>query len=235
MLWQEQLHGLASFPSPATPIFNTRKKVEVTRVLAKAANLGAESNAKKANLSAAKKERIKLPSFDSNNVHIREFLSHQSGTEAMLNTRALQSFEPLSTDTYRCTLPKLKLLNFEAAPVVDLRVNPTDEDCMVEMLSCRFDGSEAVERQNSRFSALMTNHMSWERDDSESYLEVDVKLKLTLEIYTRPFTMMPVSAVERPGNLMMQALLDRLVPLLLQQLLQDYQKWVHKQLNDDLP
>lgn len=81
-----------------------RKKVEVIRVLAKAANLGAESNAKKANLSAAKKERIKLPSFDSNNVHIREFLSHQSGTEAMLNTRALQSFEPLSTDTYRSVL-----------------------------------------------------------------------------------------------------------------------------------
>ncbi|PRQ38133.1 hypothetical protein RchiOBHm_Chr4g0410411 [Rosa chinensis] len=237
--WHEQLHGFTSFPSPATPIFNTRKKVEVIRVLAKAANLGSESNAKKANLCAAKKERIKLPSFDGSlgrkNFHIREFLSHPSGTEAMLNTRALENFEPLSTDTYRCTLPKLKLLNFEAAPVVDLRVNPTNEDCMVEMLSCKFEGSESVERQNSRFSALMTNHMSWGTDDSESFLEVDVKLNLTLEIYTRPFTMMPVSAVERPGNLMMQALLDRLVPLLLQQLLQDYDKWVHKQSEDDLP
>lgn len=85
-----------------------RKKAEVIRVLAKAANLGSESNAKKANLCAAKKERIKLPSFDGNlgrkNFHIREFLSHPSGTEAMLNTRALENFEPLSTDTYRSVL-----------------------------------------------------------------------------------------------------------------------------------
>lgn len=200
----------------------------------KVLSLESESNAKKANLCAAKKERIKLPNFEDGfggkNFHISEFLSHPSGTEAMLNARALKNFEPLNTDTYRCTLPKLKLLNFEAAPVLDLRVNPTNEDCMVEMLSCKFEGSEAVERQNSRFSALMTNHMSWGTDDSESFLEVDVKLKLTLEIYTRPFTMMPVSAVERPGNLMMQALLDKLVPLLLQQLLQDYNKWILEQL-----
>ncbi|XP_050373918.1 uncharacterized protein LOC126791502 [Argentina anserina] len=222
--WHEQLQGFTSLPFPTTPTFNTRKRVQVIRVITK-----------EANLCAAKKERIKLPSFDDDRFHIREFLSHPSGTEDMLNTRALQSFEPLGTDTYRCALPKLKLLNFEASPVVDLRVKPTNEDCMVEMLSCMFEGSQAVERQNSRFSAIMTNHMSWGTDDSESFLEVDVNLKLTLEIYTHPFTMMPVSAVERPGNLMIQALLDRLVPLLLQQLLQDYEEWVHKQLNDDLP
>lgn len=32
------------------------------------------------------------------------------------------------------------------------------------------------------FTASMKNHMSWGRDDSESFLEVDVKLKLTLEV-----------------------------------------------------
>lgn len=82
-----------------------RKKVEVIKVLAKETNLESESNAKKANLCAAKKERIKLPKFDDGfggkNFHISEFLSHPSGTEAMLNTRALQNFEPLNTDTYR--------------------------------------------------------------------------------------------------------------------------------------
>ncbi|XP_034211663.1 uncharacterized protein LOC117624474 isoform X3 [Prunus dulcis] len=227
--WHEQVHGFSHMP-----IFNPRKKIEVIKVT-KATSLSSESNAKKANLCAAKKERIKLPNHDDSSggktFHISEFLSHQSGIEAMLNTRALKSFESLDTDTYRCTLPKLQLLNFEAAPVLDLRVTPTNEDCIVEMLSCRFEGSEAVERQNSHFSAFMRNHMSWDTNDSESFLEVDVKLKLTLEIYTRPFTMMPVSAVERPGNFvmtcrMMQALVDRLVPLLLQQLLQDYSKWV---------
>jgi hypothetical protein len=37
----------------------------------------------------------------------------------------------------RCSLPKVKLLNFEAAPVLDLRVTQTNENCTVEMLSCK--------------------------------------------------------------------------------------------------
>ncbi|GKA99727.1 MraW methylase family protein, partial [Tanacetum coccineum] len=36
-----------------------------------------------------------------------------------------------------CTLPPLNLLNFEVSPVIFLRVTPTNEDCMVEMLSCK--------------------------------------------------------------------------------------------------
>ncbi|KAI4337397.1 hypothetical protein L6164_015821 [Bauhinia variegata] len=193
-----------------------------------------DSNAKKANLYAEKKRRIKLPIYNDgpggDAYHISQFLSHPSGVAAVLNTRALQSFQCLDANTYRCTLPKVQLLNFEAAPLLDLRVTSTNEDCVVEMLSCKFEGSEVVERQNTHFSAFMINHMTWGIDDAEPYLEVDVKLNLTLEIYTRPFTMMPVSAVEGPGTLMMQALVDKLVPLLLQQLLQDYEEWVKKQL-----
>jgi hypothetical protein len=37
----------------------------------------------------------------------------------------------------RCELPKLRLLNFEASPFIDLRVTSTDEDCLVEMISCK--------------------------------------------------------------------------------------------------
>ncbi|KAF6143874.1 hypothetical protein GIB67_009855 [Kingdonia uniflora] len=47
-------------------------------------------------------------------------------------------------------------------------------------------------------------------------------------ISAHPFTLLPVSAVEKPGNLMMQSLVDRLVPLLLQQLRQDYDNWVQE-------
>ncbi|XP_044463779.1 uncharacterized protein LOC123194574 isoform X2 [Mangifera indica] len=167
------------------PSFTTtsRKRVQGIRMHQK--------NVKKANLYAARKESIKLPNYDSDcggNYHIREFLSHPSGIEAMLNTRALQSFESIETHTYRCTLPKVELLNFEVSPVMDLQVIPTDEDCTVRLLSCK--------------------------------------------IYTQPFTLLPVSAVEGPGNLMMQALLDRLVPVLLQQLLQDYIEWLEQKFED---
>ncbi|PNX62841.1 hypothetical protein L195_g053200, partial [Trifolium pratense] len=95
----------------------------------------------------------------------------------------------------RCELPKLRLLNFEAAPFIDLRVTSTEEDCLVEMISCKFEGSQVVEEQNDHFSAMfvdnfhgfaafMKNHMTWnddDDDDTESFLEVDVNLNLTLE------------------------------------------------------
>ncbi|XP_050265846.1 uncharacterized protein LOC126709592 isoform X2 [Quercus robur] len=223
--WHGRGQGCASFLSSPILKPNTRKK---TKVIKLNISTPSESNVKKANLSATRKERIKLPNYDDDccggkTFHISEFLCHPSGIQAMLNTSSLQSFQALDTNTYRCFLPKVQLLNFEAAPVLDLRVTPTNEDCTVEMLSCKFEGSEIVERQNNHFSASMLNHMTWETNDFESFLEV--------EIYTRPFTMLPVSSVERPGNLMMQALVDRLFPLHIQQLLQDYDKWVHQQLD----
>jgi hypothetical protein len=79
-----------------------RKKTGVIKV-----NIStpSESNAKKANLSAARKERIKLPSYDDGcggkTLHISEFLSHPSGIQAILNTSALQDFQALNNDTYR--------------------------------------------------------------------------------------------------------------------------------------
>lgn len=213
-----------------------KKRVRVVEVIK--SNLS-NSDAKIANLSARKKERIKLPKRDGiggddKSLHISEFLSHKSGVEAMLNKRALQSFEYIDSNMYRCTLPQIQLLNFEVAPVLTLRVNPTSEDCTVEMLSCKFEGSDLVERQNDHFSASMINRITWETVGSQPFLDVDVKLNISLEIYTMPFTMLPTSAVESPGNIMMQALVDRLVPLLLQQLLQDYDNWV-RQYQKSLP
>uniref|UniRef100_M1CW78 Uncharacterized protein n=1 Tax=Solanum tuberosum TaxID=4113 RepID=M1CW78_SOLTU len=116
-----------------------RKRAGVVEVIK--SNLS-NSDAKRANLSARKKDRIKLPKHDSiggdsKSLHISEFLSHKSGVEAMLNKRALQSFESIDSNTYRCTLPQVQLLNFEVAPVLTLKVNPTSEDCTVEMLSCK--------------------------------------------------------------------------------------------------
>ncbi|XP_021276636.1 uncharacterized protein LOC110410986 isoform X3 [Herrania umbratica] len=200
-------------------------------------NVVASANAKRANLSASRIQRVELPVYDDTSkgrqaYHISHFLSHPSGIQAILNTSALQNFQYLDTNAYRCTLPKLAFFNFEATPVLDLRVIPTKEDCTVELVSCKFKGSKVVERQNDYFSASMINHITWDTDISEPFLEVDVKLNLSLEIYTRPFTSLPISAVERPGNLMMQALVDGLVPALLQQLVQDYNNWVHQQLQN---
>lgn len=218
----------SSFPTGISlQFFSARKRAGVIK-----ANLS-ESNAKRAKLCARKKERIRIPNYvdpgGKRESHISEFLSHPSGVDSILNTRALQSVQFLDSNTYRCVLQQIQLLSFEVAPVLDLQVTPTTEDCVVEMLSCKFEGSELVERQNDHFSASMVNHITWQTVGLESFLDVDVKVDLILEIYTRPFTMLPTSAVEGPGNLMMQALIDRLVPLHAQQLLQDYANWVRRQ------
>ncbi|XP_043810210.1 uncharacterized protein LOC110608464 isoform X2 [Manihot esculenta] len=185
------------FPSFAFPLLSTSRR-RIERVGACKTNMS-ERKTKKANLRAAKRERILLPICDDG-YRISEFLSHPFGIQAMLNTKTLQSFESLDANTYRCYLPKLQLLNFEAAPVMDLRVTPTEEDCTVEMLSCKFEGSELMERQNDHFSAFMVNRVTWNTTDSEPFLEADMKLNVILEIFTAPFTLLPTSAVEGPGN-----------------------------------
>ncbi|KAL2472289.1 Protein of unknown function (DUF1997) [Abeliophyllum distichum] len=232
-----KFHSAASLFPRYQEIFTStnRRRIGGWRVNVCKAKLS-DSNAKKANLSARKKERIRLPNYGDDGYggknihHISEFIGHPCGIEAILNTRALRNYQSLGSNVYRCTLPQIQLLSFEVAPVLDLRVTPTTEDCIVEMLSCKFEGSEAVEQQNEHFSASMRNHITWETIDAEPFLNVDVKLNLVLEIYTQPFTFLPISSVEAPGNIMMQALVDRLVPLLVQQLLQDYEEWVCKQM-----
>ncbi|KAL2896734.1 hypothetical protein RDABS01_038518 [Bienertia sinuspersici] len=180
-----------------------------------------KSNVKRALLVAKKKERINLPLYKNANVgemyHISQFLKHPTGVESILNVNALESYVLIDANIYRCKVPPIQLLNFEVALYLIWKsVQP-------------FEGSEIVTSQNKYFAATMKNFITWEDTDSESFLDVDVKLNITLEIYNRPFTLLPVSAVEGPGNLVLQALLDRLVPLLLQQLLQDYDAWVKQQ------
>uniref|UniRef100_A0ACD6AI29 Uncharacterized protein n=1 Tax=Avena sativa TaxID=4498 RepID=A0ACD6AI29_AVESA len=194
---------------------------------------------RQARLSARRRETIRLldvlPDLGgaARDGSIGEFLRHPAGVESLLNTRALQSFAPVESGpagTFRCTLHPMGFLGFQVAPVLDLRVAPTHDDCTVEMLSCRFEGSDSIEQQNELFSAVMRNHITWgDNGDREPCLDIDVNLEVTLEVYTKPFSLLPLSAVEKPGNLLMQGLLDRLVPLLGEQLLKDYHSWVQQQ------
>ncbi|TVT99144.1 hypothetical protein EJB05_55493, partial [Eragrostis curvula] len=186
---------------------------------------------RRARLSARRRESVRLPDGVSG-AGIGAFLRDPAGVESLLNTGALESFAPAGSGpgTFTCTLRRIRLLGFEVAPVLDLRVAPTGTDCTVEMLSCRFEGSESVERQNELFSAFMRNHITWSDDGKEPCLDIDVDLEVTLEVYTKPFSLLPLSAVEKPGNLLMQSLLDRLVPKLGEQLLRDYHSWVEQQL-----
>ncbi|XP_042443567.1 uncharacterized protein LOC122028760 isoform X1 [Zingiber officinale] len=224
-----------TLPLPSLlPPFNPRRRLEA-KASATVGDPGSGRN--KANLSARRQERVFIPNYCDGNGRafpISDFFRHPTGMEALLNTRALQRFELLDANTFRCTLYKIQFLKFEVSPVIDLQVTPTDKDCTVEMLSCRFEGSNAIEKQNQLFSAFMRNHITWEADNSEPCLVVDVNLRIALDVYTKPFSLLPLSAVEKPGNLVMQGLLDRLVPLLAEKLHSDYCAWVEQQMNSQL-
>ncbi|CAA0825279.1 Protein of unknown function (DUF1997 [Striga hermonthica] len=118
----------------------------------------------------------------------------------ILNTSALRSYQFFDSNLYRCVLPQIKFLSIRVSPVLDLQVIPTGEDCELRCCPAKFEGSEFMERQNEKFSAFMRNHIIWESVGAEQYLDVDVKLNLILEIYTLPFALMPISAVEGPEN-----------------------------------
>lgn len=80
-----------------------RRRIGIIRVIESKLS---DSNAKRANLSARKKERAKLPNYGDldrgkRETHISEFLSHPSGFDAILNARALQSVQSLDFNTYR--------------------------------------------------------------------------------------------------------------------------------------
>ncbi|CAO2162765.1 unnamed protein product [Urochloa humidicola] len=187
---------------------------------------------RRARLSARRRESVRLPDGVSGG-DVGAFLRHPDAVGSLLNTGALESFAPApagaAPGTFTCALRRVGFLGFEVAPVLDLRVAPTSTDCTIEMLSCRFEGSESVELQNELFTAFMSNRITWSDDGGEPCIDIDVNLEVTLEVYTKPFSMLPLSAVEKPGNLLMQGLLDRLVPMLGEQLLRDYYSWVQQQ------
>jgi hypothetical protein len=61
------------------------------------------SSLKKANISASRKQRIKLEINGEKELTFSEFLKHPSGMEAVINAKALQSYHLVddSDDTYR--------------------------------------------------------------------------------------------------------------------------------------
>lgn len=188
---------------------------------------------RKANIRVKKQETVPLVTLtDSSGMphHLSSFLQQPAGTQSMLNTKALQRYEYVGDDVYRCYLPKVTLLNFEVAPIVDLLVAASDVDCRVEMRQCTFSGSEVVEDQNERFSASLKNHLTWhDTPEGDQLLRLETELIVQLEVYTVPFTMLPLSAVEVPGNAIMQAMLDRLIPVFLDYLFVDYKRWVDEE------
>eukprot|EP00249_Psilotum_nudum_P009148 c21738_g1_i2 orf=657-1505(-) len=161
------------------------------------------SKSRIANLVAHRRQRIPFPTYCDESGRpksLSTFLCEQAGIESMLNIKELQNYECLGDSVFRCTLPKVEFFKFEVVPVVDISVVANENECLVEMLSCKLKGSALVESQNDYFSASMRNHLTWDTSFEEAFLDIDVKINVSLKVYTVPFTLLPLSAVETPGN-----------------------------------
>lgn len=205
----------------------------------KASHEAAESRpakAKVAHLHAEKEIHVPMPLFhDSSGTPqpLSTFLRLAVGRHSMLNAKALRKMEQLDSNLFRCYLPGIDLFSIQVVPVIDLCVSCNDHECVVELLSCKFEGSEAIQRQNKRFAATLQNRLLWTTQSSgERTLISRVRLDVSLEVFTLPFTVLPISAVEVPGSKILQAMLERLVPLFVDQLIEDYGRWARGEVSD---
>ena len=84
-----------------------------------------------------------------------------------------------------------------------------------------------MEAANERFTATMTNIVTWEDSDQglqDKLICSDTSIQVALEV-PRWARIMPIGAVESTGSRVMQTVLNSAVPKFLQQLQKDYELW----------
>ncbi|CAN1234355.1 hypothetical protein LINPERPRIM_LOCUS4193 [Linum perenne] len=222
-----RVHGFSTLLHPPRSFTSGRGRTQ-TITMAYKQSAASESYTKKAHLSAVRKKRLMLPTTNNHSDHyhmMSEFLSLPEGVQSALNVKSADSFQVLDDSTYRLVLPKVRLFSFDARPVMDLRVTTTADEFTVEMLSFKFQGAEALESENDHLKGLMESRIIW----SESYLELKMQLDITMELVKLPFSLLPPAAVEIPGNLIMEAVVDNLTKELLENVVEDYEMWMRKQ------
>ncbi|CAI7757423.1 unnamed protein product, partial [Closterium sp. NIES-54] len=77
----------------------------------------------------------------------------------------------------------------------------------------------------------LKNVMTWQpcqQVEGHVVLSMSSEIRVSLEVYTLPFTLLPLSAVEKPGNKMLSALLSQLCPAFLNDVAADLAQW-HEQ------
>ena len=154
---------------------------------------------------------------------------------------------------WRAHVRKLQLLNITAEPVIDIRVVRGDSRCRVEMLSAQLEGSGVIEKQNEHLKARMANEVLWgegarglqaefeaqhesgtEGDEEAGtvYMYGVTDLAIDLDIYTLPFTLLPAKTVESPGNALVRALIGRMLPAFLNNVVRDWEEWAGLRADD---
>ncbi len=122
----------------------------------------------------------------------------------------------------------MKLLSYEVQPTLELAVSVPaagaggERTCVVALRSSRLEGSAAVRAQSERFSATASHVISWQGAAMRSAVDLRVELALFGGALG---ALVPRAALERPGSLVLQRMVDRNLRPFLEQLEADYRAW----------
>ncbi|KAH8970679.1 hypothetical protein BDL97_02G101400 [Sphagnum fallax] len=141
-----------------------------------------------------------------------------------------ERIERVDDTMFKCYVHRLKFLGFEVGPVLLVAVEAQPNGCCIRLLSCTLEGSPIVVAQNKKFSASMSNKVSWTTvSDSSSSpsarrLVSDTTIEVTIQI-PFAFRALPVESIEGTGNKVLSQLLKVVLPRFLTQLGKDYYTW----------
>lgn len=139
----------------------------------------------------------------------------------------------VSTPVVPVTQDPYKLLKYEVQPTLELAVTVAPSDgaeaaaaaaerkCVIALRSSRLEGSAAIRAQSERFAARAEHVITW----SGATMASAVELTVSLELFGGAMALVPRAAVERPGSLVLQRMVDRNLLPFLSQLEADYRAW----------
>jgi len=156
----------------------------------------------------------------------KHFMSSAHGINSLLNLEHIRAYDQLDDDRYRVYCGSFKLLSWLVEPVLDLQISVGNNSVTLKTRSCEIQGDDKVREQNKKFRAAYQYKIVWETDPKGvGYIQTSGDLEMQLQIYTFPFTRLPLSAVEAPGNRLMKALLGYLLPAFMNSLVEDFHAW----------
>lgn len=144
--------------------------------------------------------------------------------------------KPLGGGTYALQVPRVQLFSVWVEPLVHVIVAASKDDMgratvTIRAVNWGLTGSPLIESfgLTRRFSLDFCTLLSWAPADSRPDGDGGVlRGQTTLEVYTEvigPFRFMPRQVLEAGGNAVMNSLNNALLPLFMQKLSDDYERW----------
>ncbi|XP_076902153.1 uncharacterized protein LOC143556797 [Bidens hawaiensis] len=144
----------------------------------------------------------------------RPLLEYMSLPASQYSVLDAQRIERIDDNTFRCYVYKFKFFAFEVCPVLLVRVEEQPNGCLINLVSCKLEGSPIVVAQNDKFDASMVNRISCDKSKSSPSMQEltsDTVIEVSIDI-PFPFRAIPVSTIESSGTRVLEQILKIMLP-----------------------